>query len=229
MVIKMTSQISHRFLSTYHISQCDRATSRFFYALEKVKPENPQEVAGLSLMLITSIFSSMAGVTVGLGYLGYKLYTNKTISKIEDWPHPVKPIPVGSLIRNIGESYGKAEASYRGIIIDQGEGWGQSVVCYERVSYHINVSISLYDTVEQLKGHGYEVVETPKEDDVILYFDSKNNIDKKTFNHVGIVEAIDDGIVWVNSKWGKTHNYLHLEEAVPKCYGDGVVYLRKTN
>ena len=203
-----------------NISIFDRVASRAYYARDMVEP---QDIAGLGLAFITTFFSPLAGLTLGLGYLGYRWATSRSITKVESRPYFAKQIPLFSMIRDIGSEVAKSKVSQRGVILNEGR--ENDYVCDEAVHYSTGADISLFRGTEKLKKQGYQVVESPKAGDIIFYFHSDIRDDE--FTHVGTILEVDHGIVWVQSKWGRTPFYTHLEDAVPRCYDDAVVYFRK--
>lgn len=97
----------------------------------------------------------------------------------------------------------------------------KNVICYHFVSDRIGAPVSLSPT--SLIKHGYKIVQNPGVNDVILYFQTEPLI----YRHIGIVSAVKDGEVWVQSKWGHFPCFEHLEEAVLDIYGSAVMYFRK--
>ncbi len=76
------------------------------------------------------------------------------------------------------------------------------------------------EPVRFLQERGYRVVESPGDEDLVLYKRS------------GRGDALHWGI-WergkVRSKWADWYVFEHEVDAVPICYGDEVVFLRRTD
>lgn len=125
-----------------------------------------------------------------------------------------------SLIRMIGDRWGKKGDEFPGIIRRAKDcSFG---LCMDYVSSKTGTSATL--NPENLIAQGYEIVPTPQKNDVVIYFNSESN---HWFEHIGLVSAVENDAVWVESKWGELSCYEHLEEAVPQVYGNAVIYLRK--
>lgn len=79
------------------------------------------------------------------------------------------------------------------------------------------------DDVEDIvTDNGYQRVESPRKDDLILYRD-----DRGAILHTGIVvEVISENLVLIESKWGPLGRYLHPPEYQP--YGTTFGYYRSS-
>ena len=149
--------------------------------------------------------------------------TSKPKQKVPNLSYPAFYLNSG-LKRIIGEIQGRSKSSFPGIIQYQHSGL-ECDLCTDHASYHANTSISLYNSVEWLKKEGYQATAIPQKGDLIFYFSPDE--DEQRFSHVGVVSQVENGVVWIKSKWGKMPVYEHLEEAVPEVYGNAVVYLHK--
>jgi hypothetical protein len=86
---------------------------------------------------------------------------------------------------------------------------------FSRGRYFIND-----DGVEMiLADNGYFVVKEPAAGDVIVYRDEDRRI-----LHTGLVRAVDDGAIWIESKWGVGRRFIHHPE--DQSYSDQFAYYR---
>jgi hypothetical protein len=65
-----------------------------------------------------------------------------------------------------------------------------------------------------LEDNGYEVVESPQVGDVVVYRDKTGAI-----IHTGLVRTLEDGQVWIESKWGIRNRFIHRPQALPLVIG----------
>lgn len=100
------------------------------------------------------------------------------------------------------------------------------VLCYNYLSNIVGKRLDL--SIEGLLKNEFRAVSSPQKEDIVLYGD-ESHLCAGFFkgHHIGIICAVNGTDVWVESKWGKRSAYLHLLEAVPKGYGDRVLYFRQ--
>lgn len=78
------------------------------------------------------------------------------------------------------------------------------------------------DVGDIVTDNGYQRVETPRKDDLILYRD-----DRGAILHTGVVlEVVNENLVLIESKWGPLGRYLHPPEFQP--YGTNFGYYRSS-
>lgn len=70
-----------------------------------------------------------------------------------------------------------------------------------------------------LADNGYFIVEKPQVGDVIVYRDQDRRI-----VHTGLVRAVDQGAVWIESKWGVGRRFVH--HPADQAYSEQFVYYR---
>jgi len=142
--------------------------------------------------------------------------------------------------RSIGVDWGNnayLEGRHGDILYIWGDDPDCEGVCTTFVKKLSGATVNLENPLPSIEG--YEIVENPRKSDIILYYDTNHysechldgkkcpHYDYEPFTHVGLIYKIENATTWVTSKWGSGRCIDHLEEVVPECYGNAVVYLRK--
>ena len=180
-----------------------------------------------STVALSALNFPYATLGIGLGCAAMALADRccrKSKPNVEGLNFTAYLLPRG-LKSEIGEIVGRLDGYFPGIIYDRWSG-RRGEICFEHVSTPTD-PIGLYKPAVNLTHKGYEVVEEPEAGDLIFYFNTKTREGSNLCEHVGRVSSVVNGVVWVESKWGKMRVMEHLEEAVPAMYGDAVFYMRK--
>lgn len=100
------------------------------------------------------------------------------------------------------------------------EPWGSDPSLSKRLSSHL-----FNDTQFFLNQRGYNPIEKPRKDDLVVYGDMGITGPSITPEHFGVYRAND----WVMSKFGAGPVFRHKVWAIPIQYGNTAVFFRKTN
>ena len=187
-------------------------------------------LACTTITYINPLASAVAASLVGLGYAGKSLagrcvFRTSEKTKVEGLPYPAFYLNSGCWRRVLTEFCGRIDMEFPGIMRILTYDRRDEELCYGYVSKEIRISVGLDNSVDFLTGNGYEIVESPRKNDIILYFNQPWR-PPNHFHHIGLISKVEKGAVWVKSKWGEGYIYEHLETAVPIGYGNAIVYLR---